>query len=326
MAKGLFTQSTIVLFKRAVPVDELRNALRGFSIRGSRKNAVSGWLAGAEELLLDVSAHPRATVIVDAHPTYWPDHMGHPEQDPELFIAWTEGHFGPHASPKSLERAVEQSWSWREPAGDAAAHTQAFVRIRSTYAVEAVAAAPTQPPASALPEGLSAAVDLSFVTDVAAAVLRLPGALAYFNPNGEVLASEATVAAARARSSKQPGLLPLELWINVRMFKVPAAPGWTVMDTVGMRQLGRLDEEACFARDRYEAHEISLLLRQLTAYTTQHGDVIQTGHTIDGPRGIHWRAVRHTHSLVAPSRPTLRFFPVDGTEPPDALLRSPAPQ
>ena len=101
--------------------------------------------------------------------------------------------------------------------------------------------------------------------------------------------------------------------------------GWLVMDTVGNGQLGLPDLpdlEACTTNKKnYDLQQIDVFLRNTTLYLLRQGEVFRDGDTIDGPGGVRWRARIRRCGLIDPPRRTLRFFPEDGTKPPDALFR-----
>jgi hypothetical protein len=148
--------------------------------------------------------------------------------------------------------------------------------------------------------------ELVFVTEIAEGILTLPGALCYFNPNGECLHPAESVSGLLARH-KGPGPAAQELWSNVRIYDVTEDPSWCLMDTVGMWQLDVPDHEACFAKSRYDPSEVSLFLRNAADYVCQRGPVIRDGGTMDGPGGIRLagRRLRQRPRGSAPPGPAL---------------------
>src|SRR5687768_14157605 len=96
--------------------------------------------------------------------------------------------------------------------------------------------------------------EIHFITKIGLALLKHPDALAYFNPNGEILADEK-----RLRQSleyhEQNQLPPIDIWANIRLLN--PNNGWMIMDTVGMEQLDRPDFEACFPSKAYDLGEVS---------------------------------------------------------------------
>lgn len=184
MPKGQYSQSAVVLFKTMPSPAELATALGEFRIlrplEGEPEGSSAGWMGGRHGVLLGLKEEVNGTAPVQAFDRPWPDGMGDPKQDPLLFGAWTLGFMGPFTYPGSLERALQQCWGW-EGAAEAVAEHQAFARINATYV------GGNDPEAPCLPEGYDPFEELVQLTRMAQALGRLPGALAYFNPSGEVL-------------------------------------------------------------------------------------------------------------------------------------------
>ncbi len=312
--KGQFTAGACVLFERSVSLDQLDRALVEFEVV-KRLDEGSDWAMRGPSLVLALRPDVNGYVSVDTVGKPWPDHMGDPQSEPMLFGAWSMGNFGPFAFPNGLKRAMQHSWGWPEGKTIPQRHT-GFVRILASYVFGG------DPNAMIFPPAYDPLAELEFVTDVALAVMKLPGALCYFNPNGETLRSvqgmEESLAFARQRN-----VPPLDLYANVRLFNVDE--GWLVMDTVGNGQLGSPDLpdlEACMLKDKkYDLGQVDGFLRNTTLYVLRQGDVFRDGDTIDGPGRIRWRAWNRRGSLINPPRRTIRFFPEDGSKPPDALVR-----
>ena len=195
---------------------------RRISCRG-RNPPSENWELGGPSLTVGYRPEVNGVILVDVVDHVWPDDMGDPEETPMLFGAWSAGHFGPFASPGGLARAGEQSWSW--PDGkDVPEKHKAFLRIRSSYVLGSGDDAPVAP------EDYDPKDELLFVTKVARALLELDAALAYFNPNGEVLMGREVLDGALAYAQKS-GFPPLDAWANIRLFGID--PQWKLMDTVG---------------------------------------------------------------------------------------------
>jgi hypothetical protein len=305
MPKGYFTQCAVILAASAPSIQGISTALGAFPQRGVVTSPASGWMGGAEQLHVDFRTEANGAVLVDVLPSPWPDGMGNPESEPELFGAWGMGFMGPFTFPGGLTRAVQQSWGWDQAAEVVSRH-QAFIRIRTTYVVGARDSDPVLPPQyEPLPE-------LTLMTQLAQALLRLPEALCYFNPSGETLHTAATLGETLAFHEAH-GLPPLDVWSNVRLFN--AGDGWKVMDTVGMDQLDVVNQEAVFT-ERYDPTEVANLLRKICFYLMQKGPVIRPKDTMDGPGGVRWQAFPFEKQVVEPPRPVLRWFPLDGTQAP----------
>jgi len=303
--KGIFTQSACIFLEAGVSLDQLASCLAPFTVSGRHQGAGS-WTSGGPTLTLDYRPEVNGKVVVDAVARPWPDAMGDPDVESEVFAAWATGHFGPYAFPGGLERAMEQSWTWREAAAVVARH-RAVVRVRSSYVLGA------EESARPLPEAYDALSEIAFVSDVAAKLLALPGALCYFNPNGETLQSRDDFTEALAEAAKH-GLPPLDLWANVRLFNL--SDEVCLMDTVGMGQLDTPDHEACFRADAFDPDDVDLFLRNISLYVLDNGDHVKDGDTVDGPGEVSWRALRLEEGLGAPPRAALRWSPENGDELP----------
>ena len=274
-----------VLFESPPPLEEVEHALAPL---GGRRIALA---AGAIALPAEAVAQPSDAVAQPSDAIVLPD-----EATVEVVAApWP----GAEGDSGSLARAVAQRWRW-EGAPAAAERHRAFVRVRL--------------PERGAPGDRDAAAGLWRLTDVARALLALPGALACFFPAGEALRSPDFVEESSSHHRKH-GLPAFDLWMNLRMFKPDAAPGWTTFDVVGLSQLDLDDLEICF-EGPFEPPDRFLF--NTAHYLLQKGPVIKTGHTIDGPGG-RWRAAQQEKPLAPPSRRTLRFFR-EGARPPQALL------
>lgn len=227
--------------------------------------------------------------------------MGDPKKETMIFGAWTMGHFGPFAYPSGLQRALQQCWGWELGASIAPKH-QAFIRIRASYVFGAGGSDPV------MPSDCEPLHELEFITKITAALLDLPGALCYFNPNGEMLRDRDGLYETlnHARTNDFP---PLDAWSNVRLFHINS--DWSLMDTVGNGQLDIPDSEACFHSESYDFGHVDHFLRNVSLYLLNHGEVIKDGDTMDGPGGIRWQSHSVEDSLCDPPRRTLRWFPLD---------------
>ena len=109
-----------------------------------------------------------------------------------------------------------------------------------------------------------------------------------------------------------PGALledPVAPFVNVRMFWVEDDPGVIVMDTLGLHALALPDLQLHF-RD-LEPGRVAAALYNLAAYVLEHGDVIESGHTVTGlEAGEHWPC-QLEDALVGPDRLVLDIDPGD---------------
>lgn len=313
MRKGLTTQCVIVLFDRVVDVEELVTALADFETSRRTEAAENVWITGPG-VLVPYRPEVNGYAAVDVVGRRWPDHLGDQAApgvlsrngDPDVLAAWVVGRLGPGAGEGCLARA--RSTSGFDGASEVAGDHTAFVRITTSYAYGAGQDDPV------LPDDYEAAPELDHVLALAQAVLELPGALAYFNPCGEVLWTAETLADGR-RWHVEHDAVPVPLLANAR--RVRLDDDWLLVDTVGMAQLDGVDQEACFLESGYDAEDVETFVRNVAEYVRVKGPVISDGDTTDGPGGVVWRARSFDDSLAVPARRTLRWFPDDGRARPD---------
>jgi Domain of unknown function (DUF4261) len=306
MPKGFFTQSAVALLARPISHDELVVCLKGFALARTIHAASNQWMGGPG-VVLAMRPEVNGLVVVDVVDATWPDAMGDPKDDPSLFAAWTMGWFGPFTYPSNLARAQAMSFGWAEAAA-ITAHHRAFVRVKSSYVLGRERDAPV------LPEDYDALEELEYVTRVTQAVMKLPAALACFNPNGETLHSSEGLDSDLAWH-RERGITPLPAWTNVRMFRI--TPDWTLMDTIGMEQLDAPDHEACFPTNEYNPSEVANFLRNASEYVRCSGPVIKDGNTMDGPGGVRWFARSVAESIAPRPREVLRWLPSGATDIPE---------
>jgi hypothetical protein len=313
MLKGLYSQSACVLLREPAALETLIEVLAPWSPRTLDDPSDHWAFATRPALILTGQPELPRLVEVDVVAERWPDAMGAGPGD-EVFDAWVSQAFGPYAWPGALRRAALHSSFW-EGAQAAVDRHGAFIRIRCVHA-------------SALQEGLDPGrtydpVDeLGLVTDVAYALMELPGALAYFNPNGEVLRDHEGLHTALDHAARI-GFPPLTAWCNVRGMNLPA--GWAMMDVVGNGQFGLPDLEVCFPGGSRDHAEVLNFAYQITGYLLQHGEVIGDGDTMDGPDQSVWQVRRFRTPLSDPPRHVLCFVPQDGSAPPEGVLNRAEP-
>ncbi len=316
MAKGLFTQGMCILLREPVAIGELEARLKDFPLIG-RTEAVDG--SETQETLVlayrpDVGGH----LLVTASKSPWPDEMGDPDESPDRFVAWSLGQFGPLAFPGCLQRASEQSWGWEDAPKLIQEHT-AHVRLLVSYVLgpEELAAEDSEDELPLIPSDYNALEELKFLTKAVETLLEMPEAICYFNPGGEVLRDENGLRQG-LNSAWNHDVPPLDMWTNVRLFR--AEEEWSLMDTVGNGQFDLPDMEAIYIADRYEPAEVEGFMRNASLYLLSEEDEVDDGDTADGPGGISWMAMVCNDALTDPPRPTIRWIPQDGTEPPEELM------
>jgi hypothetical protein len=302
MPKGFFTQSATVLLERPFDLGALERCLKDFQIVRRAEPSNDPWM-GAQGLVIGMRPEVNGHAIVDVVDQPWPDGMGDPNTDPALFGAWSMGFFGPFVFPEGLARARAMSFAWPEGRALSATH-RAFVRIKTSYVLGA------GDDVKVIPADYDAISELDFVTELVRSVLELPEAIAYFNPNGEVLLSRERLAETLEWADDHD-VVPQQAWANVRLFKLDDE--WTMMDTVGMEQMDIDDHEACFLTGKYAPGEVDAFLRTAADYVLQEGPVIEDGNTMDGPGNVRWSARSVEDSLAPRPRQVLRWTPLDGS-------------
>lgn len=310
MAKGFYTQGVAVLFDRAPSLDAITAAL-GVPVK-KRLDAFEDWAMSGPCVIVEHDAKRNGYVSIDVVDRPWPDAMGDPKSETSVFAAWSMGHFGPLAYPQSLERAWQHAYHFERSPRDVVARHRAFVRVRLSYIFGA------REDARLIPDGVEPTAELARVFGLARSLLGVEGASLLFAPGADLLFTAAQVdeRLADARAGKR---LPIDLYTNVRMFRLDGlADGWTLMDTTGLEALDRTDLEVCFDRSA-SPEAIARLLRNLSLYVAQKGDVFRDGHTVDGPGG-RWVARALDESLAAGPRRVVRFTR-EGARLPEALGR-----
>jgi hypothetical protein len=302
--KGFYTQGLAILLHNAESLRAIEERLKEFEIV-RRVEASASWPAGGPSLIVPYRPEANGYVVIDVVDRPWPDGMGDPKTEPEVFIAWGMGRFGPGVWPEALERACQHSWGWPEGHSVPRQH-RAFIRICSSYSFGA------KDDARVIPADYKPLQELEFATRIAAPLVRLPQTLCFFNPNGECV-TEPRAFFESLNYHATVKLLPLDLWSNIRIFKFPnQQPVWSLMDTVGMGQLDVPDHEACFQSNAYVPAEIGNFLRNASAYVVERGRMISDGDTMNGPGNVNWQAFGIKEGYFAPPRPVLRWFPLDG--------------
>lgn len=310
MPSLLFTQCAAVLFDAPPSLEEVERALAAWPVAGAQKPAEGddGWIASGPGFLVEL--RKGGAVIVDVVDRPWPDDPRAALEKPALAAAWRAGQLGIASAPGALARARQQCWAWAD-GPDAAARHRAFVRMRKVV--------PLKDESGSLPKDHDPVHELATLTEMAAPLLRLPGASALFFPGGEALRSREQVEEVLQR---KVGVGPpsLDLWVNLRALGLgeEGATKWALVDTIGMRQLRLPDHEAIFADGQEEPDAVAQMLTNACLHTAA-GKGIAPGSTMDDARGRRWKASQAT-GLLSPERPVIRWNPEAGPAPSEAFL------
>jgi hypothetical protein len=302
MAKGFFTQGVSLLTDRQTAIDAIKSALQeqGFDIV-KESPAQENWSFGGPTLVIPFLPRANGYAAVDVVNQPWPDTMGDPNSDAMTFAAWSMGHFGPFAFPGSLARARQHAWSWQPARTIPEAH-RGFIRIRTSYVFGGNEDAPV------FPEDYDPLAEMMFLSRAVLALLKAPGVICYFNPNGEVLRDYPSFHELW-HTCREQEKIPLSLWMNIRFFNLSEKLGF--MDTIGNGQLEIRDVEAIFPMAKYDPGDIDYYLRNVTHYLLDLDREIQTGEAIDGPgeSGLSWTAEVLDEGVIEPPRQVLRLYP-----------------
>lgn len=248
------------------------------------------------------STHSCLVDIVDGP---WPDAMGSDEAEPGLISnAHMLGAYGPCVHPGALERAATIG-GLTEVKTAAREQHHAFIRIRLTGTLLESSEHAGNEPAATAPSPTEV---LLWMAGIAAQVGVVPGAMGYFNPNGEVLLSIDSLIKMMDGAATE-GLYPVPVLISVRHFQ--SEPGWTIADTVGMGQFGLPDHEMAISQDESNPGEYPLFLINLCHYQITSQAIIHGGETTTGPDDTLWRAQEADASRAVPARAVLHWTKED---------------
>ena len=306
--RSFYIQSGAVLVSAIPSLADVVACLGDWPVIG-KSDASSDWTVRGEAVRVEFEPELRGFIEVDIMARPWPDDCGESSSDRRLFRAWGAGMLGPAVYPGALQRAMEQSWRWPDGRVVPAEH-QAVLRLRLGYQPLATSAGeqlqrPTTDPV----------VELEALTRLAQRLLDLPGAICWFNPNGEAVLDQASLLQT-TRFSDSRNIPPLDAWCNLRVFSLP--DGRTMMDTVGHAQLGLPDLEAWFDGAKTPPADIDQFLRDVSVYLLEHGSVIDDDDLLDGPGPVRWRAELAVASQCGPRRSVLRLTPEVVTEAPSS--------
>lgn len=195
----------------------------------------------------------------------------------------------PSEKPPDVERlepSLQQTWDWSEARGIVS-------KCRSTALVT-----------DFLASALDYKTRLAMFHGVLQSVLELTSCLAIHWHASQRLVGPAAYLEARSVAKPDP-LFPA---LNVRLFRVEnQSAGETVMDTVGLAALGLPDLQCHFAN--LDPNDVARVLYNSAYYIFEQGNVIESGHTIQGITQDQRWVCRHEEALVAPERVVIDINP-----------------
>jgi len=250
-----------------------------------------------------------ATCQVDICEFPWPDDMGNTGAPTLLTSAHAMGAFGPFVHPGAFERALESAES--QKITSSVRDHRAFVRFRISGSLL------NKPENSeAPPKNVNPTDEHLFLLRVAASLVEMPEALAYFNPNSELLLSLDNLGVI-LNGAVEHNLFPIEAVCRFR--RCETDEGWSFVDSIGMEQLGRRDHEFAWPGNEPPRQEQMAFLFRLLCYEIGSETVMAGGHTTDGPHEKLWRAEEREISCMMPPRKVLHWT-LDGGPPEPARL------
>lgn len=306
----VFVETMVMLLKSVPTLEEIQSVLGEFKINKVRKEGNDTWEHCGPAIFLEYREEYFGQYVIDIVDRPWPDDLDWDKPDSKLHKAWQEGCFGITTCPGALERASQQSWVWPE-GREAVKEAKAFLRIRTTFMLDRDEEFEDD---DWIPSDYYPPEELMEIHWVVLALFKLPQAICYFNPQGEVLRNEESFD--EADELYYDNELPaLELWCNVRLFRVDDQ--WTMMDTVGNSQIGVPDLEAVFFADAYSPADVEQLLRLTTMYFLENPEF--DGESMEDENGTTWNMMMQSDSICDPPRQVVRMIPQDGRNPPEGL-------
>lgn len=313
MAKGLFTQGICVLLKEPMSMAEVTRRMSMFNVAGRQHTLESD--DAPETLILDYRTEVEGHMLITPSSAPWPDDMGEPDENPEAFVAWSLGQFGPLTYPGCLQRALECIHLDPQLRRDAAGH-QAHVRVLISYVIGNEEDDDSDDDLPLMPDGYEATDELHKVTRAVTSLLESPQSICYFNPASELILSQDELRS-RLNAAWNEDTRPLDAWIRTRRLITDNgtdSPDWHVIDTVGHGQLDIPDLEAVFVGADYDSGQVIEFLEKMTdklLICPDEGDTFFDGQLIDGPGDVPWSAINCGDALNSPPRPTVRWVPQD---------------
>lgn len=308
-----FSQGITILCSQAPDLGALRLLLErhGYVITAMEESSEWPEMQGPC-LTLNADSDNKATCWVDICDFPWPDDLGTTGEPTQVTTAHAMGAFGPFAYPGALERAMQVP-GYEEATNPARSH-RAFVRMRIIRLPLGSDESPDEMMGD--PDPLR---ELPFLIQLAAKVGELPEAGVFFNPNSELLLTFARIHHILSVADEQK-TFPLEPFCRYRGCRVDET--WSVVDSIGMAQLGLRDFEFAWpGTDVTRQEQIGFML-DLLHYQVDKAAHIAGGHSTDGPKGKIWYAEERAASCMVPPRQVLHWTLADSPPEPPLLAAS----
>ena len=307
-----YTQVTALLFSDAPDLGRLCRLLQHHGYQIAEMEEATRWpemkgpnlklrTGGASFCQVDVCAFP------------WPDDMGSGGGSAAVSEAYAEGAFGLATQHGALERALQSPASW-DVSHEAPGH-QAFVRVRMGRVLYGSAQARHLPAAESAAEVMQ---ELRFMLQVAGALAQVPGALAYFNPNGEVLMRCDVLVLLSSKSGEPQQGLPLDAFCSCRSGLMEGR--WSWVDCLGLAQLGLLDHEFVWMDSEVSQRDQQELMLTMIHYQLHENAQVATGQVANDPQGKRWVAEERPSSCQLPRRRVLNWTLEGAPTTPSSLM------
>lgn len=308
-----FSQGIAVLFEQSPDLGSLRNLIERHGFRVTADEDATEWpqMQGAC-LTLATDFESSAVCWVDICEFPWPDDMGTSGEPTLVTSAHALGAFGPFVYPGALDRALQAPGY--QAAAPASREHQAFVRLRVSHFFNTPAGSEDSRPSR--PENARPTEELGFLLRAAAALVESPGAIAYFNPNSEMILPLDGLDTILSGSLEHK-TYPVEAVCRLR--GCPIDDQWSFVDCIGMEQLGMRDHEFAWADATVTRSEQIDFLISLLHYQVDNAVQMATGHTTNGPHETLWRAKERETACMMPPRQVVHWT-IDGAPPePESL-------
>lgn len=308
--KGFFTQGIAVLLDKPVSLTGLKNLLP-VEYRPEIMDEDENGEVNRKNIAVVLPDLPEALVILDVFDKPWPDHMGSPDTEPDLFSAWGMGYYGPFTFPGSFERAVHFAKTDHQSVEFAKNHN-AFIRVKTTYPRNN----DTDP---IVPQNYNPIKELMALTAFLQKLLdHLPASI-YFNPAGELLLSKQQVDGIMDFCNKE-NTYHLSLWTNSRLYNWD--DDFMFMDSVGNEQFDLPDIEVIIPKEgEYDLTNVSNFINDISMHSIDSFINLEDEEMFEAFDGTKWEILSSEKSLTDPPRNTIRLYP-EGIDVPSSLIPS----